>query len=92
MDAATRARLARLKSECGCNAGAAAFLLATGAFVAYSAWLDPVARSLDERLVIGTMIGLVGMLIGKVMGIAWARFQYRQLLRAVPQMDRLPSD
>lgn len=81
MDDATRRRLAELKSECGCNAGAAALLLGVGAFVAYSVWLDPVTRSLGERVIVGVAIGLVAMLIGKVIGISWARYQYRQLLR-----------
>ena len=81
MDDATRRRLAELKSECGCNAGAAALLLAVGAFVVYSVWLDPVARGLGERVIIGLVIGLVAMLIGKVFGMSWARYQARQLLR-----------
>lgn len=81
MDDATRRRLAELKSECGCNAGAAALLVAVGAFAAYSVWLDPVVRSLGERVIIGGVIGLVAMLIGKVIGMSWARYQYRQLLR-----------
>lgn len=82
MDDATRRRLGELKSECGCNAGSAALLLSVGAYVTYSIWLDPVVRSLGERVIIGIGIGLAGMLIGKILGIAWARYQYRQLLRA----------
>jgi hypothetical protein len=85
MDDATRRRLAELRSECGCNAGAAAFLLSVGAFVTYSVWLDPVARSLGERVVIGVGVGLVAMLIGKVLGMSWARYQARQLLRGIGQ-------
>jgi hypothetical protein len=81
MDDATRRRLAELKSECGCNAGSAALLLSVGAFVIYSVWLDPVMRSLGERVLIGMGIGLAGMLMGKILGIAWARYQYRKLLR-----------
>lgn len=85
MDDATRRRVAELRSECGCNAGAAAFLLSVGAFVAFSVWLDPVARSLGERVLIGLGIALVAMLIGKVIGIGWARYRARLLLRNVGQ-------
>jgi hypothetical protein len=85
MDDATRSRLAKLKSECGCNAGSVALLVSVGTYVGYSLWLDPVVRGFGERVIIGTVICLAGMLIGKVMGIAWARYQYRQLLRALPQ-------
>jgi hypothetical protein len=90
MDDATRRRLAELKAECGCNAGAAAFLLAVGAFVAYSVWLDPVVRSLGERIIIGVVIGLVAMLIGKVLGMSFARYQARQLLRTQANLS-LPA-
>lgn len=82
MDDATRRRLAALRSECGCNAGSAALLLSVGAYVIYSIWLDPVIRSLGERVIIGIGIGLAGMLMGKILGIAWARYQYRRLLGA----------
>jgi hypothetical protein len=85
MDDPTRRRVTELKSECGCNAGAAALLLSVGAFVAYSVWLDPVARSLGERVLLGVGIGLVAMLIGKLLGMGWARYQARQLLRGIGQ-------
>lgn len=90
MDDATRRRLGELKSECGCNAGAAALLSSVGAFAVYSVWLDPVIRSLGERVIIGVVIGLVAMLMGKVIGISWARYQHRQLLRAQAQVS-LPA-
>lgn len=83
MDDTRRRRLAKLRSECGCTAGAVALLVAVGAYVIYSAWLDPLNRSLGERAIIGVGIGLGAMLIGKILGIAWAHYQYRQLLNAV---------
>jgi hypothetical protein len=92
MDEARRARLAKLKSECGCNAGLVALLLTVGAYLGYSLWLDPVVRSLGERVITGIVVALAGMLIGKMLGIGRARYQYRRLLRALPQLDRLPLD
>ena len=90
MDDATRRRLAELRSECGCNGGAAGFLLSICAYVVYSVWLDPMVHGLGERFLIGIGIGLAGMLIGKALGIGRARYQYRQLLRTHQQMAPLP--
>jgi drug/metabolite transporter (DMT)-like permease len=81
MDDATGRRLAKLKAECGCTAGSAALLLSVAAYVIYAVWLDPVSRSLGERLITGIVVGLVAMLLGKILGVLWARYQYHHLLR-----------
>jgi len=80
MDDETRRRLAELRSACGCKAGSAAMILAVIAYAAYAVWLDPETVSLGMRIVSGLGAGLVGMAVGKILGIGWARYQYRQLL------------
>lgn len=82
MDDTTRRRLAELKSECGCKAGSIGFVLFVSAYVSFAVWLDPAVRSLGERVVLGIAAGLAGMLVGKVLGVLRARYQYRQLLSA----------
>ena len=80
MDETTRSRLAKLRSECGCQAGAVALLISVGAYVIHAVRLDPVTSSHREQVIIGIFVGLAGALIGKILGILWARHQYRQLL------------
>ena len=82
MDEATRRRLAELRSACGCKSGAAAMLLTVIAYASYAVWLDPESVSLAARLLSGFGAALLGMAIGKILGIGWARYQYRQLLKA----------
>lgn len=82
MDNATRFRLAKLRSECGCRAGSVALLVSVGAYVFYAVWMDPVIRTRRERVIIGVCVGLTGALVGKILGVLWARYQYRQLFTA----------
>ena len=85
MDEATQRRLAELRSACGCKSGSAAMLLAVIAYASYALWLDPESVSLGMRFLSGFGAALLGMGIGKILGIGWARHQYRQLLRSMGQ-------
>jgi len=82
MDDATRSRLAKLKAECGCQAGSVALLLSVAAYMTHALWLDAVSRGAGERIVVGICLGFSSALAGKVLGILWARYQYRKLLGA----------
>jgi hypothetical protein len=81
MDETTRGRLANLGSECGCRSGLAALLISVGAYVIHALRVDPVTSSHRDQVIIGICVGLAGAVIGKVLGILLARYQYRKLLR-----------
>ena len=81
MDDATRATLNREKTECGCRAGAVALLLSASGYLIYSLWIDPLIRTHRERVVTGICIALAGALIGKMVGIQWARSKDRSQIR-----------
>ena len=92
MDSATRSRLNNLRTECGCRAGSVALLVSVGAYLIHVNWLDPVTRSHGERIITGICVGLAGMLAGKILGVLWARYQYRRLRSAqehaeTPQLE-----
>jgi hypothetical protein len=82
MDDVTSRQLNKLKTECGCQAGSVALLVSVGAYVIHTLWMDPVTRSHLERVVTGICVGFAGALIGKILGILWARYQYHQLIGA----------
>ena len=82
MNEATRRELTRLRSECGCKAGAAALLVSVGTYVLYSVLMNPVASNHREQIIIGIAVGLAGAVIGKILGIVRARYRYHRLLAA----------
>jgi len=82
MEDALERRMATLKSECGCKAGAFALLLSVVAYSLFSMRADSVTRTNREHLIIGACVALAAALIGKVLGVLWSRYQYRALKSA----------
>jgi hypothetical protein len=91
MDDEIRRKLGKLRSECGCRSGSAAMLVSIGAYVIYAMWLDPVVRSHLERIITGLCVGLAGGLVGKVLGMLWARYRYRRLFYEQVQAATPPA-
>lgn len=82
MEDALERRAARLKSECGCKAGAIALLLSVAAYSLFAMRADSVSRGIREHFVIGTCVAVAAATIGKILGMLWAHHQYRELMRA----------
>jgi hypothetical protein len=76
-------RVRRLRSACGCKSGMVTMLAALTAYVV-RCLIVPPAGGLGHRLVVGVAVMLTGALVGKCVGLLWARIRLTVLLRAAP--------
>ena len=74
------ARIARLRSACGCRESFLAMAAAVGAYTGYAVLFDPLSLSLLHRILVGFGVGLAAAVIGKLAAILWARHQLTHLL------------
>jgi hypothetical protein len=66
-------------------------MVSIAAYVFLVVRVDPAARSHHEQVIVGICVGLTGAVIGKILGVLWARFQYRQLLNTRGHATTPPS-
>lgn len=81
MDADLDRRIDRLRKACGCRAGMAALLAASGAYGLYAAFWDSAVLGLRHRVFAALGLGLAAAVAGKLVGLLWAQLQLRRLLR-----------
>lgn len=74
-------KLRELKAACGCRESFLGLLAGIAFFVMHYMVLHGHAFTWYQKIVAGVAIGLLSATVGKVLGLAWARYRYRTLSR-----------
>ena len=76
-----QAKLRELKAACGCREGFLGVLAGMAFFMMHYVVLHGQAFTWYQKIVAGVVIGLLSATVGKLLGLAWARYRYRTLSR-----------
>jgi hypothetical protein len=80
-------KLGELKAACGCREGFLGLLAGIAFFVMLYVVLHDHAFTWYQKIVAGVVIGLLSATVGKVFGMAWARYRYRTLSRRLERYE-----
>jgi hypothetical protein len=76
-----KVKLHSLRHSCGCKSGAAALLMSLAASLFYFFFDSGMVYSSREKILFISLLGFVSAIMGKVIGIVWARIRYYRLRR-----------
>ena len=76
-----QAKLRELKAACGCREGFLGATAGMALFMIHYVVLHGQAFTWYQKIVAGVVIGLLSATVGKLLGLAWARYRYRTLSR-----------